>query len=180
MNLESTLLILNTKVNTLQISIAEAELKRESLCEEITNLELDIDKQQTNLSNIVSQLNSLSSERDILQEKLKFILEIEILSEKNKVTILDDGTIFAVPKDLTNEFPTHSLPEAKIKLKEVAFETVYENDPTLDLGKEEVLREGQNGSVQVITIGDQVTEVVLTEKVDKLVKRGTLVKEEVK
>ncbi|HFU4190564.1 TPA: G5 domain-containing protein, partial [Streptococcus suis] len=176
LNLESTLLILNTKVNTLQISIAEAELKRESLCEEITNLELDIDKQQSNLSNLVSQLNSLSAERDILQEKLKFILEIEILSEKNKVTILDDGTIIAVPKDLTNESPTHSLPEAKIELKEVAFETVYENDPTLDLGKEVVLREGQNGSVQVITIGDQVTEIVLTEKVDKLVKRGILVK----
>ncbi|HFI0068006.1 TPA: G5 domain-containing protein, partial [Streptococcus suis] len=74
--------------------------------------------------------------------------------------------------------PTHSLPEAKIGLKkEVAFETTYENDPLLELGKEIVVREGQNGSVQVITIGDQVTEIVLTEKVDKLVKRGTLVKE---
>ncbi|HFI0253793.1 TPA: G5 domain-containing protein, partial [Streptococcus suis] len=73
--------------------------------------------------------------------------------------------------------PTHSLPEAKIELKEVTFETEYQEDPTLELGKEVVVREGQNGSVQVITIGNQVTETVLTEKVDKLVKRGTLVKE---
>ncbi|HFI0405410.1 TPA: G5 domain-containing protein, partial [Streptococcus suis] len=72
--------------------------------------------------------------------------------------------------------PTHSLPEAKIELKEVTFETEYQEDPTLELGKEVVVREGQNGSVQVITIGNQVTEIVLTEKVDKLVKRGTLVK----
>ncbi|UUM61423.1 G5 domain-containing protein [Streptococcus suis] len=80
-----------------------------------------------------------------------------------------------------NQTPlTHSLPEANVDLKEILFETIYQYDPTLEFGKEVVVHEGQNGSVQVITIGNQVTEIVLIEKVDKVVNRGTLVKPEVK
>ncbi|HEM6372267.1 TPA: G5 domain-containing protein, partial [Streptococcus suis] len=106
--------------------------------------------------------------------KLYSVTKTTSVSPVEKIVIKGTKIVEIASKGDLNP-PTVSKPEAKIELKEVAFETVYENDPTLELGKETVVREGQNGSVQVITIGDQVTEIVLTEKVDKLVKRGTLV-----
>ncbi|HFI0173213.1 TPA: G5 domain-containing protein, partial [Streptococcus suis] len=109
-----------------------------------------------------------------IQAELEFHEACELLKNTTK----PEGQI--IISNGSEHAPIRELPVAKIELKEVSFETDYKNDPTLELGKEVVVREGQKGSVQVITIGDQVTEIVLTEKVDKLVKRGTLVKEEVK
>ncbi|HEM6081840.1 TPA: SEC10/PgrA surface exclusion domain-containing protein, partial [Streptococcus suis] len=116
------------------------------------------------LNEAVTKRTELENEYTIAKEDYEKLLA---QFEASQPTITSKGD--QVP-------PTHSLPEAKIELKEVAFATVYENDPSLELGKDVVVREGQNGSVQIISIGDQVTEIVLTEKVDKLVKRGTLVK----
>ncbi|HFI0456324.1 TPA: SEC10/PgrA surface exclusion domain-containing protein, partial [Streptococcus suis] len=147
---------------------------------------------QTRLQGVAENLKKAQDAADAANEKKK-LAEQTLQEANNKLAKLEESyklakenyekilKLYEASQPIINSKgeqvpPTHSLPEAKIELKEVAFKTVYENDPTIELGKEEVLREGQNGSVQVITIGDQVTEIVLTEKVDKLVKRGTLVK----
>lgn len=120
------------------------------------------------LQEATNKLAKLEEAYKLANENYEKILK---LYEASQPTITSKGD--QVP-------PTHSIPEAKIELKEVAFETIYEEDSTLPLGQEVVVREGKTGSTQVITIGDQVTEIVVTEKVDKLVKRGTLVNEAVK
>ncbi|HFU3707839.1 TPA: G5 domain-containing protein, partial [Streptococcus suis] len=155
-----------------------------------------LSSQITDQENVVNDLNTKLNSATLILGNLKASLEkletIDLPTAKQRVVKATDHyneaesklgllklgvKIVSESTGLPDNSPTYALPEAKIELKEVAFKTVYENDPALDLGKEEVLREGQNGSVQVITIGDQVTEIVLSEKVDKLVKLGTLVKE---
>ncbi|HFI0153747.1 TPA: G5 domain-containing protein, partial [Streptococcus suis] len=129
----------------------------------------NLEQAQETLSAEQTKLAQLQHEQQIAEQEYKVAKEnydkLLLLFESSKPLITSKGN--QTP-------PTHSLPEAKIELKEVNFETVYENDLTLELDKETVVREGQNGSVQVITIGNQVTEIVVTEKVDKIVKRGTL------
>ncbi|HFR3691276.1 TPA: SEC10/PgrA surface exclusion domain-containing protein, partial [Streptococcus suis] len=180
---------LKTLEDSLKTSIKDTEDTKTILdkkCKDVTSAQVELD-----------QLNKASSEFKAAKEQYdKALTEKEaadrLLNEAvaKKTELENEYTVakevyekllaqFEASQPVINSKgnqnpPTHSLPEAKIELKEVAFETVYENDPTLELGKETVVREGQNGSVQVITIGNQVTEIILTEKVDKLVRRGTL------
>ncbi|HFH9838524.1 TPA: LPXTG cell wall anchor domain-containing protein [Streptococcus suis] len=172
-------------IKNLQAEIAANNKKVESLAAQITtqaevvrNAKADLESAKTSLAALESAIATL----DLPAAKQKVEeATTRYNTAKSKLEQLVSGVkTTSESTGLPDSSQTHSLPEAKIELKEVAFETVYENDPTLELGKDVVVREGQNGSVQIITIGDQVTEIVLTEKVDKLVKRGTLVKEEVK
>ncbi|HFI0236505.1 TPA: G5 domain-containing protein [Streptococcus suis] len=72
------------------------------------------------------------------------------------------------------ETPTVQLPEAQISEKTVPFETIFQEDPTLEAGLEVEQVAGVNGVIQSITIGDQTTEITTTPKVDRVVKVGTL------
>ncbi|HFI0107883.1 TPA: SEC10/PgrA surface exclusion domain-containing protein, partial [Streptococcus suis] len=152
----------NAKAELSRLQMAVENLKKAQAAVNKANQKKEVSDQALQEAN--NKLAKLEEAYKLAKENYEKILK---LYEASQPTITSKGD--QVP-------PTHSLPEAKIELKEVAFETVYENDPTIELGTELVVREGQNGSVQVITIGDQVTEIVLTEKVDKLVKRGILVK----
>ncbi|NQG98511.1 hypothetical protein HO675_10530, partial [Streptococcus suis] len=71
------------------------------------------------------------------------------------------------------ETPTVQLPEAQISEKTVPFETIYQEDPTLEAGLEVEQVAGVNGIVQTITIGEQTTEITTTPKVDRIVRIGT-------
>ncbi|HFU4204951.1 TPA: G5 domain-containing protein, partial [Streptococcus suis] len=71
------------------------------------------------------------------------------------------------------ETPTVQLPEAQISEKSIPFETIYQEDPTLEAGLEVEQVAGGNGVVQTITIGEQTTEITTTPKVDRIVRIGT-------
>ncbi|HEL9630776.1 TPA: G5 domain-containing protein, partial [Streptococcus suis] len=156
----------------------------------LSELNSKIENQQKVVKESLTELNSKKLTLETTKNTLETLKNVDLpkavkiegeanstLNEaKTKLKELESGVrVDSESSGIPDNAPHQpSLPEAKIELKEVAFETVYENDPMLELGKETVVREGQNGSVQVITIGDQVTEIVVTEKVDKIVKRGTL------
>ncbi|NQG98388.1 LPXTG cell wall anchor domain-containing protein, partial [Streptococcus suis] len=72
------------------------------------------------------------------------------------------------------ETPTVQLPEAQISEKTVPFETIFQEDPTLEVGQEVEQVAGVNGVIKAITIGEQTTEITTTPKVDRVVKVGTL------
>ncbi|MEG3330413.1 G5 domain-containing protein, partial [Streptococcus suis] len=59
------------------------------------------------------------------------------------------------------------LAEAVITEKEIPFDTLYQEDPTLPVGQESEQVAGVTGKTNVISIGDQTTEVVTTAKVDR-------------
>ncbi|WP_153958816.1 LPXTG cell wall anchor domain-containing protein, partial [Streptococcus suis] len=65
------------------------------------------------------------------------------------------------------------LAEAVITEKEIPFDTLYQDDPTLPVGQESEQVAGVTGKINVISIGDQTTEVVTTAKVDRIVRVGT-------
>ncbi|HFU4470408.1 TPA: Rib/alpha-like domain-containing protein, partial [Streptococcus suis] len=69
--------------------------------------------------------------------------------------------------------PTVQLPEAQISEKTVPFETIFQEDPTLEVGQEVEQVAGVNGVIQSITIGEQTTEITTTPKVDRMVRIGT-------
>ncbi|HFI0635623.1 TPA: G5 domain-containing protein, partial [Streptococcus suis] len=71
------------------------------------------------------------------------------------------------------ETPTVQLPEAQISEKTVPFETIFQEDPTLEVGQEVEQVAGVNGVIQSITIGEQTTEITTTPKVDRMVRIGT-------
>ncbi|HEM2548971.1 TPA: G5 domain-containing protein [Streptococcus suis] len=71
------------------------------------------------------------------------------------------------------ETPTVQLPEAQIAERTIPFETIYQEDPTLEAGLEVEQVAGTNGIVQTITIGEQTTEITTTPKVDRIVRVGT-------
>ncbi|HFH9838652.1 TPA: G5 domain-containing protein [Streptococcus suis] len=71
------------------------------------------------------------------------------------------------------ETPTVQLPEAQISEKTVPFETIFQEDPTLEVGQEVEQVAGVNGVIQSITIGDRTTEITTTPKVDRIVRIGT-------
>ncbi|HFI0646337.1 TPA: G5 domain-containing protein, partial [Streptococcus suis] len=75
------------------------------------------------------------------------------------------------------ETPTVQLPEAQISEKSIPFETIFQEDPTLEAGQEVEQVAGVNGVVQPITIGEQSTEITTTPKVDRIVRVGTKTKE---
>ncbi|HEL1581947.1 TPA: G5 domain-containing protein [Streptococcus suis] len=75
------------------------------------------------------------------------------------------------------EAPTVQLPEAQIAERTLPFETIFQEDPTLEAGQEVEQVVGVNGVVQTITIGEQTTEITTTPKVDKIVRVGTKTKE---
>ncbi|MGQ7373099.1 G5 domain-containing protein [Streptococcus suis] len=183
--LNSTKSEADKSIKNLQAKIETNNNKVELLTSQITtqaevvrNAKEDLDSAKNSLAALESALATF--DLPAAKQKVEEATTRYNTAQSRLEQLVSGVKITSESTGLPDSSPTHSLPEAKIELKEVAFKTVYENDPTLDLGKEEVLREGQNGSVQFITIGDQVTEIVLIEKVDKLVKRGTLVKEEVK
>ncbi|HFU4460719.1 TPA: G5 domain-containing protein, partial [Streptococcus suis] len=60
------------------------------------------------------------------------------------------------------ETPTVQLPEAQISERTVPFETIFQDDPTLEVGQEVEQVAGTNGIVQTITIGDRTTEITKT------------------
>ena len=195
-----------TKLNDAQVELTKLQETLGTVKANAENTQKNVESKQTALDNAKAELSRLQVAADNLKKaqaivdtanQKKELADQVLLEATNKLAELEEAyklakenyekilKLYEASQPVINSKgeqvpPTHSLPEAKIELKEVAFETVYENDPTLELGKENVVREGQNGSVQVITIGDQVTEIIVTEKVDKLVKRGTLVKPEVK
>ncbi|HEM6111329.1 TPA: G5 domain-containing protein, partial [Streptococcus suis] len=138
----------------------------------------ELDRKKSTLETTKNTLETLKNVNLPKAAKIEGEANSTLNEAKTKLKELESGVrIDSESSGIPDNAPTQpSLPEAKIELEEVNFETVYENDPTLELGKEIVVQEGQKGSVQVITIGDQVTEIVMTEKVDKLIKRGTLVK----
>ncbi|HFU4206023.1 TPA: G5 domain-containing protein, partial [Streptococcus suis] len=71
------------------------------------------------------------------------------------------------------ETPTVQLPEAQIAERTIPFETIFQEDPTLEAGLEVEQVAGVNGVVQTITIGEQTTEITTTPKVDRIVRVGT-------
>ncbi|HEL2056835.1 TPA: G5 domain-containing protein, partial [Streptococcus suis] len=71
------------------------------------------------------------------------------------------------------ETPTVKLPEAQITERAIPFETIFQEDPTLEIGQEVEQVAGVNGIVQTITIGEQTTEITTTPKVDRIVRIGT-------
>ncbi|HEL2056808.1 TPA: G5 domain-containing protein, partial [Streptococcus suis] len=71
------------------------------------------------------------------------------------------------------ETPTVQLPEAQIAERTVPFETIFQEDPTLEIGQEVEQVAGVNGVVQTITIGEQTTEITTTPKIDRIVRIGT-------
>ncbi|HFI0795095.1 TPA: G5 domain-containing protein [Streptococcus suis] len=71
------------------------------------------------------------------------------------------------------ETPTVQLPEAQISEKTVPFETIFQEDPTLEVGQEVEQVAGVNGVIQSITIGEQTTEITTTPKIDRIVRIGT-------
>ncbi|HFI0652237.1 TPA: G5 domain-containing protein, partial [Streptococcus suis] len=197
---------INAKISELQIKISELNTTKSEADKSIKNLQTEIKANNEKIKSLASQITTqaevvrnakvdLDSAKSSLAALESALATLDLPAAKQtvdkatthyneakaKLDQLVSGVKTASESTgLPDSSPTHSpLPEAKIELKEVAFETVYENDPTIELGTEVVVREGQNGSAQVITIGDQVTEIVVAEKVDKLVKRGTLIKEEV-
>ncbi|HFU4471421.1 TPA: G5 domain-containing protein, partial [Streptococcus suis] len=68
--------------------------------------------------------------------------------------------------------PTVQLPEAQISERTIPFETIFQEDPTLEVGQEVEQVAGVNGVVQSITIGEQTTEITTTPKVDRIVRIG--------
>ncbi|HEM4681300.1 TPA: G5 domain-containing protein, partial [Streptococcus suis] len=71
------------------------------------------------------------------------------------------------------ETPTVKLPEAQITERAIPFETIFQEDPTLEAGLEVEQVAGVNGVVQIITIGEKTTEITTTPKVDRIVRIGT-------
>ncbi|WP_044765996.1 G5 domain-containing protein, partial [Streptococcus suis] len=71
------------------------------------------------------------------------------------------------------EAPTVQLPEAQIAERTIPFETIFQEDPTLEAGLEVEQVAGVNGVVQTITIGEQTTEITTTPKIDRIVRVGT-------
>ncbi|HFI0564446.1 TPA: G5 domain-containing protein, partial [Streptococcus suis] len=71
------------------------------------------------------------------------------------------------------ETPTVQLPEAQISEKSIPFETIFQEDPTLEAGLEVEQVAGVNGGVQTITIGEKTTEITTTPKIDRIVRIGT-------
>ncbi|HFU4468726.1 TPA: G5 domain-containing protein [Streptococcus suis] len=71
------------------------------------------------------------------------------------------------------ETPTVQFPEAQISEKSIPFETIFQEDPTLEVGQEVEQVAGGNGVVQTITIGEQTTEITTTPKIDRIVRIGT-------
>ena len=74
--------------------------------------------------------------------------------------------------------------KSEVTQKKVPFETIREDDPTLEEGKEKVVREGVEGVIKVTTTyetqkgkkvegSEKVTEEETTAKVDKLIHVGT-------
>ncbi|HFU4054164.1 TPA: G5 domain-containing protein, partial [Streptococcus suis] len=64
------------------------------------------------------------------------------------------------------------LPQAIITDKVLPFETIYLDDPSLLEGQEVEEQAGQNGLVKVVTISEQVTEIEVTPKTDRIVRIG--------
>ncbi|HFU3704106.1 TPA: G5 domain-containing protein, partial [Streptococcus suis] len=71
------------------------------------------------------------------------------------------------------ETPTLQIPEAQISEKTVPFETIYQEDPTLEVGQEVEIVAGKNGIVKIIQMGNQTLEVTTTFKVDRVIRVGT-------
>ncbi|HFU4117796.1 TPA: G5 domain-containing protein, partial [Streptococcus suis] len=71
------------------------------------------------------------------------------------------------------ETPTVKLPEAQITERAIPFETIFQEDPTLEAGLEVEQVAGVNGVVQTITIGEETTEIITTPKIDRIVRIGT-------
>ncbi|HFI0466668.1 TPA: Rib/alpha-like domain-containing protein [Streptococcus suis] len=70
------------------------------------------------------------------------------------------------------------LPQAIITDKVLPFETIYLDDPSLLEGQEVEEQAGQNGLVKVVTIREQVTEIEVTPKTDRIVRIGRQVRQE--
>ncbi|HEM5985670.1 TPA: G5 domain-containing protein, partial [Streptococcus suis] len=65
------------------------------------------------------------------------------------------------------------LPEAQISERTIPFETIFQEDPTLEIGQEIELVTGKDGIVKIIQMGDQTIEVTAAIKVNRVVKIGT-------
>ncbi|HFI0645044.1 TPA: G5 domain-containing protein [Streptococcus suis] len=70
------------------------------------------------------------------------------------------------------------LPQAIITDKILPFETIYLDDPSLLEGQEVEVQAGQDGLVKVVTIREQVTEIEVTPKADRIVRIGRQVPQE--
>ncbi|HFI0468501.1 TPA: G5 domain-containing protein, partial [Streptococcus suis] len=71
------------------------------------------------------------------------------------------------------ETPKVQLPEAQISERTIPFETIFQEDPTLEVGQEVEIVAGKNGIVKIIQMGNQTLEVTTTFKVDRVVRVGT-------
>ncbi|HFI0235044.1 TPA: ZmpA/ZmpB/ZmpC family metallo-endopeptidase [Streptococcus suis] len=73
--------------------------------------------------------------------------------------------------------------ETVVETKEIAYQTIYQDDPTLYTDEESVLQEGRIGQLTITTVYEvlngvrqanpSVTETVTKEALDKLIARGT-------
>ncbi|HEL1636886.1 G5 domain-containing protein [Streptococcus suis] len=100
-----------------------------------------------------------------------YLATVQVLYSDNSYDVLQ------IPvKVHKKDYPTSlsvALPEAVITEKEIPFDTLYQDDPTLPVGQEFEQVAGVTGKTNVISIGDQTTEVVTTAKVDRIVRVGT-------
>ncbi|NQG98254.1 hypothetical protein HO675_09185 [Streptococcus suis] len=67
-----------------------------------------------------------------------------------------------------------AIPEPQVTNQIIPFETTYVDDPTLPKGQMVEEISGQNGHKAIITIGEKVTEIDVTNKQDQIIRVGSL------
>ncbi|MBM7643543.1 mucin-binding protein [Streptococcus loxodontisalivarius] len=76
----------------------------------------------------------------------------------------------------TKEETTSQEPVLRDEIVTIPYQVIYQDDPTLEAGTEQVLQEGVNGSKQLsYSDGNLVSETILSNPTDKIIRRGTLV-----
>ncbi|HFU4460396.1 TPA: G5 domain-containing protein, partial [Streptococcus suis] len=150
---------IGTKLETPKVQLPEAQISErtipfETIFQEDPTLEVGQEVEQVAGVNGIVQIITIGEQTT------------EITTSPKVDRVVRIGTKLETPKV--------QIPEAQISERTVPFETIFQEDPTLEVGQEVEQVAGTNGIVQTITIGDQTTEITVTPKVDRVVKVGTL------
>ncbi|HFU4122588.1 TPA: SEC10/PgrA surface exclusion domain-containing protein [Streptococcus suis] len=182
-SLKQTLSLTEQEVSAKEVAVIEAEKRLTALLNAKANLVTAQEQYDAALAN-KEQLDQVLR---LAVEKLVELERVNAIAQDNLARILVTYNEQNPVSSTGNELPLkHFLPEAKIEIKEIQFETIYEDDPSLPAGQERLVQEGKNGQVQVLavpvrnvdgTYSYQLTEILVNEKVNRLVKRGTRVNE---
>ncbi len=96
--------------------------------------------------------------------------KVEVVLPDGYVLLAENPTIDV--KDLKVNSLQLEVAKKVVEVVPVPYETVYEEDENLLVGEEKVVTEGVEGQIERTTIKDKSTDVVLVEKVNKVVKVG--------